>query len=85
MCCTPSYHKDGTRYQIVGITEIPLGVVADNIEAIVQDIYKEYGIGIGTGSKSDNKNEKYGIGNEEYSELIRPDFKVYEGAHIIHS
>ena len=88
ICCCPSYHSDGTRYKIIGITEIPLGVTFDNIQQIVEDTYREYNIPFNSGDNATSKNKKinddsYREGQQQadydYNTLIKEGFEVREG------
>lgn len=64
MYCTPSPHKDGSTYQILG-TKTP--VIMDGIEKVVRDICEKYKLGIGNDGVIPMKL------------LMDPDTKIHEG------
>lgn len=70
--CTPSPHKDGYNYEIIGAKEIGR-FDGKKIEAKLFEIYKRYGLLIGSDSKN---GETPKIPMEE---LLKPDFIVEEG------
>ena len=72
--CSPSMHKKGQQFQIIGTQE---PVIADDFEQHIDNVCKRYGISYlqenGNGRSSKNPNQI------PIEDLFKSDFKVYEG------
>lgn len=71
--CTPSPHKDGYNYEIIGTKEIRI-FEGKEIENMLFEVYRKYGLIINDGEK--NGLESYKIPIEE---LFKSGFKIEEG------
>jgi len=74
--CTPSPHKDGSNYEIIGVKKIGI-FDGKEIEDKLFEVYEKYGLLIGTESKN-GKTNKIPI-----EELLKPDF-IIEAGHNRH-
>ncbi|ALI36859.1 hypothetical protein NMY3_02669 [Candidatus Nitrosocosmicus oleophilus] len=75
MYCTPSQHKNGSYYQIVG-TNVPnvlTSVESEKLELLLNQIYIKYGHPGGDKKSSEN--------HVSITELFKKDFKIYEGSN----
>lgn len=70
--CSPSIHKNGKPYEILGTNE---PVIADDLEEHIDTICRKYGIGY-LDDTVNNENERTVIHIEE---LFTPDYKVIKG------
>jgi hypothetical protein len=77
--CTPSIHKDGYPYEIIGTLQpITLNEIqAKELQQHLYDICKKYGIRYG----AEDVSEKNGNGKAltPIQELFRPETKIYQG------
>jgi hypothetical protein len=71
--CTPSPHKNGHNYEIIGTEKIGL-FEGEAIENMLFEVYKKYGLLI----NEDEKN-RYGNYKIPIEELFKPGFKINEG------
>jgi hypothetical protein len=77
--CTPSIHKDGSPYEIIGALQ-PITLnekQAEELQQHLYDICKKYGIRYG----AEEISEKNGNGKAltPIQELFRPETKIYQG------
>lgn len=71
--CTPSPHKDGSNYEIIGTKRVGI-FEGKEIENMLFEVYRKYGLTINDGEK--NGLESYKIPIEE---LFKSGFKIREG------
>jgi hypothetical protein len=69
--CTPSPHKDGSNYEIIGVKEIGI-FDGKGIESKLFEIYQKYGLFVGD-SRGGN------ISKIPIEDLFKPDFIIKEG------
>jgi hypothetical protein len=69
--CSPSVHKNGYNYQILGTKE---PVIADDFEQHIDNICRIHGI-----SYLENGNGKSSSSQIAIEDLFKPDTKIYEG------
>ncbi len=76
MFCTPSFHKNGSRYTIIGIPEpVMLNIKqADELEQHIDNICRKYGLKYLENGKTSNTSCSIPI-----QDLFKPDTKILEG------
>lgn len=71
--CTPSPHKDGFNYEIIGTTKIGT-FNGKEIEDLLYEVYKKYGLIV-----DDQSNGQSNFSKIPIEELFKPGFKIMEG------
>ncbi|MGD1838709.1 MAG: bifunctional DNA primase/polymerase, partial [Nitrososphaeraceae archaeon] len=75
MFATPSVHKNGWKYEIIGIKK---PILCDEFEKHIDNILGKYGIEY-LSSSSDTNNDNTKSSLTPIEELFKPDYKVLEG------
>lgn len=76
MYCTPSPHKDGNKYEIIGIHEIKL-LDVDSLEIRIDDICKKYGLSYLTKKGEIEKSHA----SEIIEKIIKKEYSKSEGSN----